>query len=63
MVDAGPEADMGRSSSALGAFKHALQLLGVIRHGDTAFPQIQLSAESVAVVSRHLRAAGLRPVR
>jgi 4-hydroxy-tetrahydrodipicolinate synthase len=63
MVDAGPEEDMGRSSSALGAFKHALQLLGVIQHGDTAFPQIQLSAESVAVVSRHLRAAGLRPVR
>lgn len=63
MVDAGPESDMGRSSSALGAFKHALQLLGVIQHGDTAFPQIQLSAESVAVVSRHLRAAGLRPVR
>ncbi|MGW8889040.1 dihydrodipicolinate synthase family protein [Streptomyces sp. NPDC055749] len=63
MVDVGPEADMGRSSSALGSFKAALQLLGVIECGDTAFPQIQLSAESVALVSRRLRAAGLPPVR
>ncbi|MFF3172149.1 dihydrodipicolinate synthase family protein [Streptomyces sp. NPDC057900] len=63
MVDAGPEADMGRSSSALGSFKSALQLLGVIDCGDTAFPQIQLSAESVALVSGLLRAAGLPPVR
>ncbi|MEU0372173.1 dihydrodipicolinate synthase family protein [Streptomyces sp. NPDC006283] len=63
MVDAGPEDEMGRSSSALGSFKHALRLLGVIEHGDTAFPQIPLNAESVALVSQHLRAAGLRPVR
>ncbi|WP_409061483.1 dihydrodipicolinate synthase family protein [Streptomyces sp. SYP-A7185] len=63
MVDVGPEADMGRSSSALGSFKAALQLLGVIACGDTAFPQIQLSAESVALVARRLRAAGLPPVR
>ncbi|MFF2327997.1 MULTISPECIES: dihydrodipicolinate synthase family protein [unclassified Streptomyces] len=63
MVDVGPEADMGRSSSALGSFKAALQLLGVIGCGDTAFPQIQLSAESIALVSQRLRAAGLPPVR
>ncbi|MFF1695849.1 dihydrodipicolinate synthase family protein [Streptomyces sp. NPDC058257] len=63
MVDVGPEADMGRSSSALGSFKAALQLLGIIECGDTAFPQIQLSAESVALVARRLRAAGLPPVR
>ncbi|MFI8435241.1 dihydrodipicolinate synthase family protein [Streptomyces sp. NPDC079020] len=63
MVDVGPEADMGRSSSALGSFKAALRLLGVIECGDTAFPQIQLSAESVALVARRLRAAGLPPVR
>ncbi|MFF1688213.1 MULTISPECIES: dihydrodipicolinate synthase family protein [unclassified Streptomyces] len=63
MVDVGPEADMGRSSSALGSFKAALRLLGVIECGDTAFPQIQLGAESVAEVARHLRAAGLAPVR
>ncbi|MFD4710185.1 dihydrodipicolinate synthase family protein [Streptomyces sp. NPDC058430] len=63
MVDVGPEADMGRSSSALGSFKAALRLLGVIECGDTAFPQIQLGEESVAEVARHLRAAGLAPVR
>ncbi|MFD7202506.1 dihydrodipicolinate synthase family protein [Streptomyces sp. NPDC059893] len=63
MVDVGPEADMGRSSSALGSFKAALRLLGVIECGDTAFPQIQLGEESVAEVARHLRAAGFAPVR
>jgi 4-hydroxy-tetrahydrodipicolinate synthase len=63
MVDVGPEADMGRSSSALGSFKAALRLLGVIECGDTAFPQIRLGEESVAEVARHLRAAGLAPVR
>ncbi|WP_330278796.1 dihydrodipicolinate synthase family protein [Streptomyces sp. NBC_00569] len=63
MVDVGPEADMGRSSSALGSFKAALRLLGVIECGDTAFPQIQLGEESVAEVAQHLRAAGLAPVR
>lgn len=63
IVDVGPEADMGRSSSALGSFKAALQLLGIIECGDTAFPQIQLSAESVAQVAQRLRAAGLPLVR
>ncbi|MFG2558836.1 dihydrodipicolinate synthase family protein [Streptomyces sp. NPDC048496] len=63
MVDVGPEADMGRSSSALGAFKAALQLLGIIACGDTAFPQIRLSDESVALVAQRLRAAGLPTVR
>ncbi|MFB7571335.1 dihydrodipicolinate synthase family protein [Streptomyces sp. NPDC093064] len=63
MVDAGPETEMGRSSSALGAFKAALRLLGVIDCGDTAFPQIQLGAAPVAEVDARLRAAGLTPVR
>ncbi|GHD87771.1 dihydrodipicolinate synthase family protein [Streptomyces naganishii] len=63
LVDAGPETDMGRSSSALGAFKAALRLLGVIACGDTAFPQIQLGAAAVAEVDARLRAAGLTPVR
>ncbi|MFJ8885417.1 dihydrodipicolinate synthase family protein [Streptomyces sp. NPDC102402] len=63
LVDAGPEADMGRGSSALGAFKAALWLLGVIDDGATAFPQIPLSAESVALVAERLRGAGLTPVR
>ncbi|MFJ8639364.1 dihydrodipicolinate synthase family protein [Streptomyces sp. NBC_01685] len=63
MVDVGPEQDMGRSSSALGSFKHALRLLGVIDDGATVFPQIQLSDESVALIAERLRAAGLPPVR
>ncbi|MFJ9679205.1 dihydrodipicolinate synthase family protein [Streptomyces sp. NPDC101194] len=63
MVDVGPEADMGRSSSALGSFKAALHLLGIIECGDTAFPQIRLNAESVGLVAQRLRAAGLPPVR
>ncbi|WP_407553448.1 dihydrodipicolinate synthase family protein [Streptomyces sp. Pv4-95] len=63
MVEAGPESEMGRSSSALGAFKAALRLLGVIERGDTAFPQLPLSEGSVAEVARRLTAAGLPPVR
>ncbi|WP_328379800.1 dihydrodipicolinate synthase family protein [Streptomyces sp. NBC_01020] len=63
IVDVGPDADMGRSSSALGSFKGALRLLGVIACGDTAFPQIQLDAESVALIAARLRAAGLTPPR
>ncbi|MCX5039429.1 MULTISPECIES: dihydrodipicolinate synthase family protein [Streptomyces] len=63
LVDAGPEDEMGRNSSAIGAFKHALRLLGVFGHGTTAAPQIQLGEDAVAHVERHLRGAGLLPVR
>ena len=63
LVDAGPESEMGRNSSAIGAFKHALRLLGVFTHGATAVPQIPLDETSVAHVERRLRAAGLLPVR
>ncbi|TJZ55498.1 dihydrodipicolinate synthase family protein [Streptomyces piniterrae] len=63
MTDAGPESEMGRSSSALGSFKAALRLLGVIEHGATAFPQLPLSEESVAEVGRRLTSASLPPVR
>ncbi|WP_077800788.1 dihydrodipicolinate synthase family protein [Streptomyces sp. JHA26] len=63
LVDAGPESEMGRNSSAIGAFKHALRLLGVITHGTTAASQVQLGEESIAHVERHLRGAGLLPVR
>ncbi|MGW1376420.1 dihydrodipicolinate synthase family protein [Streptomyces sp. NPDC002446] len=61
MVDVGPEGDMGRSSSALGAFKAALQLLGVITRGTTAVPQIPLSEAAVGEVGRRLKDAGLLP--
>ncbi|MFD4259170.1 dihydrodipicolinate synthase family protein [Streptomyces sp. NPDC058534] len=63
LVDAGPENEMGRNSSAIGAFKHALRLLGVFTHGTTAAPQIQLGEDAVAHVERHLRGAGLLTVR
>jgi 4-hydroxy-tetrahydrodipicolinate synthase len=63
MVDVGAEDRMGRSSSALGSFKAALWLLGVIDCRDTAFPQIPLDEASVATVAGHLKAAGLSPVR
>jgi 4-hydroxy-tetrahydrodipicolinate synthase len=63
MVDAGPEAEMGRSSSALGAFKSALQQLGVIACRSTAIPQIPLGDAPVAEVARRLHGAGLSPVR
>ncbi|MFF8372908.1 dihydrodipicolinate synthase family protein [Streptomyces lydicus] len=63
ITDAGPESEMGRSSSALGSFKAALHLLGVLARGTTAFPQRPLSEESVREVGRRLTAAGLPPVR
>ncbi|WP_310719541.1 dihydrodipicolinate synthase family protein [Streptomyces lydicus] len=63
ITDAGPESEMGRSSSALGSFKTALHLLGVLARGTTAFPQRPLSQESVQEVGRRLTAAGLPPVR
>ncbi|MDI3408947.1 dihydrodipicolinate synthase family protein [Streptomyces cavernicola] len=63
LVEAGPDSEMGRNSSAIGAFKHALRLLGVFTHGTTAAPQIQLGDESVAHVEQHLRTAGLLPTR
>ncbi|HEY2672028.1 MAG TPA: dihydrodipicolinate synthase family protein [Rugosimonospora sp.] len=50
---------MGRSSSALGAFKAALHLRGIIAYPTTALPQIPLDAEEVARVGKHLADAAL----
>jgi len=50
---------MGRSSSALGAFKAALHLRGVIDHPTTALPQIPLDADEVARVGKFLADAAL----
>jgi 4-hydroxy-tetrahydrodipicolinate synthase len=50
---------MGRSSSALGAFKAALHLRGVIDHPATALPQIPLGDEEIAVVGKYLAEAAL----
>ncbi|MFM9370964.1 dihydrodipicolinate synthase family protein [Streptomyces sp. Da 82-17] len=63
MVDCGPESEMGRSSSALGSFKAALWLLGLVDCPATARPQIPLGEAAVAEVAERLRAAGLVPTR
>ncbi|MFI6938489.1 dihydrodipicolinate synthase family protein [Streptomyces sp. NPDC050418] len=63
LVDAGPQDTMGRNSSAIGAFKHALRLLGVFAHGTTAAPQVQLGDDAIALVRERLRAAGMLTVR
>jgi 4-hydroxy-tetrahydrodipicolinate synthase len=59
LVDAGDPERMGRGSSALGAFKAALHLLGVIDCPVTAAPQIPLADNEIDRVRAHLAAAGL----
>jgi len=59
MVDVGSPARMGGSSSALGAFKAALHLRGVIACAATAEPQVPLSEGEVERVGKYLAAAGL----
>jgi 4-hydroxy-tetrahydrodipicolinate synthase len=59
IVAAGDPARMGRNSSAIGAFKAALRLRGVIAHGTTAAPQIPLSDREIETVRALLAEAGL----
>ena len=59
MVGAGDPARMGGSSAALGAFKAALHLRGVIACPATAEPQIPLSEAETEQVGKYLAAAGL----
>ncbi|GAA4289366.1 4-hydroxy-tetrahydrodipicolinate synthase [Actinomadura luteofluorescens] len=59
IVDAGAPARMGRGSSALGSFKAALHLRGIIDCPITAPPQIPLDAAETERVRRGLAAAGL----
>ncbi|QFG22787.1 dihydrodipicolinate synthase family protein [Actinomadura sp. WMMB 499] len=59
IVNAGAAGRMGRGSSALGAFKAALHLLGVIDHPVTAPPQVQLDTAETGRVRDRLAAAGL----
>ncbi|MFG2193690.1 dihydrodipicolinate synthase family protein [Streptomyces sp. NPDC048639] len=59
LTDVGDEAAMGRSSSALGAFKAALHLLGVIDCPATAAPQVPLGDAAVKSVRRLLEEGGL----
>ncbi|KOV67949.1 dihydrodipicolinate synthase family protein [Streptomyces sp. MMG1121] len=59
MVRVGDPARMGGSSSALGAFKAALHLRGIIDCPVTAEPQMPLSGEETERVGKFLAAAGL----
>ncbi|MER5429229.1 dihydrodipicolinate synthase family protein [Streptomyces sp. NPDC002588] len=59
IVGAGDPGRMGGGSAALGAFKAALHLRGVIDCPVTAEPQIPLSAEETERVGKLLAAAGL----
>ncbi|MFI8532588.1 dihydrodipicolinate synthase family protein [Streptomyces aquilus] len=59
MVRAGDRGRMGESSAALGAFKAALYLRGVIACPATAEPQVGLSEAEVAEVGKFLAGAGL----
>ncbi|MFD5816183.1 dihydrodipicolinate synthase family protein [Streptomyces sp. NPDC127038] len=59
LVGVGDPARMGGSSSALGAFKAALHLRGVIDCPATAEPQVPLSPGEVERVGKYLASAGL----
>ncbi|MBX7546988.1 dihydrodipicolinate synthase family protein [Streptomyces sp. NPDC004232] len=59
LVGVGDPGRMGGSSSALGAFKAALQLRGIIDCPVTAEPQVPLSGEETEKVGKFLAAAGL----
>ncbi|MFB7505052.1 dihydrodipicolinate synthase family protein [Streptomyces broussonetiae] len=59
MVGVGDPARMGGSSSALGAFKAALHLRGIIDCPVTAEPQVPLSGEETRRAGKFLAAAGL----
>ena len=59
LVDVGAPSRMGRGSSALGAFKASLKLLGIIEDGRTAPPQISLNSDEIAAIIPFLKNAGL----
>jgi 4-hydroxy-tetrahydrodipicolinate synthase len=59
LVDVGAANRMGRGSSALGAFKASLKLIGIIEDGRTAPPQIPLNADEIAAIVPFLKNAGL----
>jgi 4-hydroxy-tetrahydrodipicolinate synthase len=59
MVRVGDPGRMGGSSSALGAFKAALYLRGIIECPLTAEPQVPLSEGEVERVGKYLAGAGL----
>ena len=59
LVDVGAPGRMGRGSSALGAFKASLKLLGIIDDARVAPPQIPLNSDEIAAILPFLRNAKL----
>ncbi|AOS62780.1 dihydrodipicolinate synthase family protein [Actinoalloteichus hymeniacidonis] len=59
LIRVAPTDRMGRYSSAIGAFKAALMLRGVIRYPTTSLPMIPLEAAEIEAVGKHLAAADL----
>ena len=59
LVDVGATNRMGRGSSAIGAFKASLKLLGIIEDGRTAPPAIALNDSEVEAIKPFLMQAGL----
>jgi 4-hydroxy-tetrahydrodipicolinate synthase len=59
LVDVGAPQRMGRGSSAIGAFKASLAMMGVIDDGRTAPPAIALSDEEIAAIRPFLIRGGL----
>jgi 4-hydroxy-tetrahydrodipicolinate synthase len=59
LVDVGATSRMGRGSSAIGAFKASLKLLGIIEDGRTAPPAIPLNDSEIEAIKPFLSQAGL----
>lgn len=59
LVDVGAANRMGRGSSAIGAFKASLKLLGIIEDGRTAPPAIALNESEIEAIKPFLTRAGL----
>ena len=59
LVDVGAPDRMGRGSSAIGAFKAGLKILGIIEDARTAPPAIALSASEIEAINPFLKGAGL----
>ncbi len=60
LVDVGAADRMGRGSSAIGAFKAGLKLLGIIEDARTAPPAIPLNENEIAAIKPFLERAGLK---
>jgi 4-hydroxy-tetrahydrodipicolinate synthase len=60
LVDVGAADRMGRGSSAIGAFKAGLKLLGIIEDARTAPPAIPLNDNEIAAIKPFLERAGLK---